>query len=225
MNSFETICYSTDKEYIEVLLSETKAIFTPSAESKGFNEESNLISFLTNSSSKSDIRLIVIDLEEFNRSTKDFISKVDSELPEAIKLITGNAEHILKIQEEWDTPGQILFLKRVYSTDDFKLAIGNTRIKGTRPDSAEIKAMVEANLTKEKLFSIIGHDLKSPFTAILGIAEILVNDWEELSDSEKLELVIASKTSSENTFKLLENLLDWLKTKKNNTKGTYDFHK
>ena len=60
-------------------------------------------------------------------------------------------------------------------------------------------------LKEEQLFDII-HDLKSPFTALLGISEILISDWDELTDKEKLELIKELKTTSENTLQLLEKL-------------------
>ena len=62
-----------------------------------------------------------------------------------------------------------------------------------------------SNLSEEQLSDII-HDLKSPFTALLGISEILISDWNELTDEEKLDLIRGLKTTSENTLKLLEKL-------------------
>ena len=63
-----------------------------------------------------------------------------------------------------------------------------------------------SDLNEEQL-SDIAHDLKSPFTALLGISEILISDWDELTDEEKLDLIKGLKATSENTLKLLEKLL------------------
>ena len=63
-----------------------------------------------------------------------------------------------------------------------------------------------SNLNEEQL-SNIAHDLKSPFTALLGISEILISDWDELTDEEKLDLIKGLKTTSENTLQLLEKYL------------------
>jgi PAS domain S-box-containing protein len=65
------------------------------------------------------------------------------------------------------------------------------------------------NATKDKFFSIIAHDLKNPFNAILGFSRILYNDYQELNDDEILKFVRAIRDSSENAFKLLQNLLVW----------------
>lgn len=65
------------------------------------------------------------------------------------------------------------------------------------------------NTTKDKLFSIIGHDLRSPFISILGFSELLRENFKNYS-SEKNEQYIAQICSSaKNTLSLLENLLTW----------------
>jgi PAS domain S-box-containing protein len=65
------------------------------------------------------------------------------------------------------------------------------------------------NATKDKFFSIIAHDLKNPFNAILGFSRILFNDYQELNDEEILKFIRAIRDSAENAFKLLQNLLVW----------------
>jgi len=69
----------------------------------------------------------------------------------------------------------------------------------------------QINATKNKLFSIIAHDLKNPFNSILGFAEMLMNDYEKFNDSQRKEIIALIDKSSKNTFELLENLLLWSK--------------
>lgn len=71
------------------------------------------------------------------------------------------------------------------------------------------KKLEELNNAKDKLFSIIGHDLKNPFITLLGFSEILVEDYDELSDDEKKEYIKIIYDTARNTQKLLENLLSW----------------
>jgi len=67
----------------------------------------------------------------------------------------------------------------------------------------------ELNVTKDKFFSIIAHDLKSPFNAILGFSDLLLDNHEKY-DVEKREKIIKLVNKSANTaFDLLENLLTW----------------
>ncbi len=62
---------------------------------------------------------------------------------------------------------------------------------------------------KDKFFSIIAHDLKSPFTALLGFSEILVEEADELSKEEVKEFSTHLRNAIVGLYKLLENLLTW----------------
>jgi len=73
----------------------------------------------------------------------------------------------------------------------------------------------ELNHNKDKFFSIIAHDLRSPFSSLLGFSEFLVNDFEELTLNEIKNYSINIHEAIKNTYKLLENLLDWAKLQKN----------
>jgi PAS domain S-box-containing protein len=70
----------------------------------------------------------------------------------------------------------------------------------------------EANLTKDKFFSIIAHDLRSPFTSILGFTRLLDDEYDDFTDEERKAMVRQIMNSTESTFQLLDNLLAWAKT-------------
>lgn len=67
----------------------------------------------------------------------------------------------------------------------------------------------EANTAKEKFFSIIAHDLRSPFLGILGSIQMLSNEYHILSDEDRKLLIERVGSSIRKTFELLENLLHW----------------
>ncbi len=69
-----------------------------------------------------------------------------------------------------------------------------------------------ANVTKDKLFSIIGHDLRGPIGNFMPILEILTDDDYNLGNEEKNRLILELKKASVNTLGLLENLLNWAKS-------------
>lgn len=71
------------------------------------------------------------------------------------------------------------------------------------------KQLRELNAAKDKLFSIISHDLKSPFNSILGFSEILQETYKDLTDEERLEIINSISSTSKRTFELVENLLNW----------------
>jgi signal transduction histidine kinase len=73
----------------------------------------------------------------------------------------------------------------------------------------------ELNRTKDKFFSIIGHDLGNQFNIIVGFLEVLVTDFKKL-DSGKIELHLTNiHNSSKQAFNLLENLLTWARMQTN----------
>ncbi len=67
----------------------------------------------------------------------------------------------------------------------------------------------QLNETKDKFFSIIAHDLRNPFQAILGFTEILVQDTRNLENEEFKDHVEQIDIASKRVFELLENLLKW----------------
>lgn len=73
--------------------------------------------------------------------------------------------------------------------------------------------LASANVDKDKFFSIIAHDLRTPFNPILGFAEILSRDYMEYSETERKEMADLILLSSKNLMNLLDNLLQWSKVR------------
>ncbi len=67
----------------------------------------------------------------------------------------------------------------------------------------------ELNFTKDKLFSIIAHDLRSPFTSFLGLSEMMMANDMQLTLTEMREMAATLYKSAQSTYNLLENLLEW----------------
>ncbi len=70
----------------------------------------------------------------------------------------------------------------------------------------------QLNASKDKFFSIIAHDLKNPFGVILGLSDVLVSDYDKMDDDEVLELITEIRKSTNKTYNLLENLLNWARS-------------
>ncbi len=65
--------------------------------------------------------------------------------------------------------------------------------------------------TKDKLFSIIAHDLRSPFNAILGFSELLITNKQDIESVDEEKYIEIINSSTKNTLILLDNLLNWAK--------------
>lgn len=70
----------------------------------------------------------------------------------------------------------------------------------------ELKKQIQ---TKDKIFSIIAHDLRSPFNGILGFAEILKENLPDLQKDEIEKFVDHIYNASHSYYNLIINLLDW----------------
>ena len=69
----------------------------------------------------------------------------------------------------------------------------------------------ELNASKDKFFSIISHDLKNPFSILLGLAEILTLNAQHYDKDKIQTLVTRLYSSAQRLYALLENLLTWSK--------------
>lgn len=75
--------------------------------------------------------------------------------------------------------------------------------------SSQRDQLYELNATKDKLFSVIAHDLRSPFTGLLGFSEMLVSEFDELEPVEKKKYLSELHRIITDLFSLLTNLLSW----------------
>jgi signal transduction histidine kinase len=76
--------------------------------------------------------------------------------------------------------------------------------------------LAELNAMKDKFFSIIAHDLKNPFNTILGFSNLLYEAYNNFDEAQRKSFIKNICEASENTYKLLQNLLDWSGTQTGN---------
>lgn len=81
------------------------------------------------------------------------------------------------------------------------------------------KELEKSNLEKDKFFSIIAHDLKSPFNSLVGLTELLAED-SEIRDLDVMRKMMKQINGmAKNVYALVENLLEWSLVKR----GRVDF--
>jgi len=103
----------------------------------------------------------------------------------------------------------------VYKTNRLKELNDQTLLQ-KKEISEYAEQLHQVNASKNKFFSIIAHDMRAPFHSILGLTDILHQDYDELSDDDKKEMIEMLYNSSNNIFNLLENLLKWSQTQTGN---------
>lgn len=95
----------------------------------------------------------------------------------------------------------------------FGLVMKNKTLKKINVELKELHAM------KDTFLRIIAHDLRAPFNAIFGLTDLLLDDYQSLSEQERHQFIEHIANASKQSYQLLENLLLWART---NT-GRMDF--
>ena len=82
------------------------------------------------------------------------------------------------------------------------------------------RELVKLDAEKDKFFSIIAHDLRSPFNSFLGLTQIMAEELPSLTMAEIQDIAVRMSKSATNLYRLLENLLEWSQIKN----GTFSFN-
>jgi len=102
----------------------------------------------------------------------------------------------------------INFLHRNYTQERFK-------VEQSKKELIDLNIKLkESNDTKDMIFSIISHDLKSPFNSIIGFSDLLVNNLEKYDKTNIHTLATNINNAANETYLLLENLLKWASLQK-----------
>lgn len=78
--------------------------------------------------------------------------------------------------------------------------------KGLKENERTLTLDIES---RNKLFSILAHDLKSPFTGLVGFLNILDLNYDNLTEETRLKYIKYCKISADNCLILFNNILSW----------------
>lgn len=133
--------------------------------------------------------ILFVDITNERKQVQEMLKNFDS--------VNEYSEQIRQLSEELNLTRNML---------DNIIAERNNLID----EISEIKEQFDILLLqKDKICSIIAHDLRSPFSGMLGVSKILSEELNNLTQDEIHNFTIMLKDSIENTYKLLENLLEW----------------
>ncbi|MCF8355694.1 MAG: HAMP domain-containing histidine kinase, partial [Melioribacteraceae bacterium] len=150
-------------------------------------------------------------------------------------------KHIAKLKYQSDDfrKGNLDAIKRIDSSDEigslgeslYEMSMQvkslvnqlKSEVESSKKAENEIKSknkeLRKINAEKDKFFSILAHDLKSPFNSLLGLSELIISEIENFSRDELLEYSKSFYSSISNLYKLIENLLEWAQLQR----GTLSF--
>ena len=145
--------------------------------------------------------------------TAQYESKFDFNLVKSQQLYQTSREGICYLEysiiplknEDKEIKGYIAYISEITKRKKAELLLED-----------QAKELQKLNLTKDKFFSIIAHDLKSPFNAIMGFSELMLQNYNDLDDATFIKGLKTIESAGNHAFKLVENLLLW---SKNQTKG------
>ncbi len=238
MDESAVVCYSHNKKSLNNLFYELDDFFGKTVNQTGFI---NKVSFINSIEvAVSNIQLIIAEIEDSDIETIQFLNTINEIVPTAVKLIIGNSDDLLNIQLGTDDSSTFHYLKSPWDKSDLLLALNsatgfyslvNTFLNKSSKKTSVSKeiekevsqrfgALIEANHAKDRYISIIAHDLKTPFLGLLGISDILLKDWNDLSDESKIDLLYDIRSASEETYKLLEDLLGWAREHREKLEAT-----
>lgn len=104
----------------------------------------------------------------------------------------------------------ILYLYALKRRSNKQLKVAHARVE---QQNIELQNL---NATKDKFFSILGHDLKSPLNSLSSFSGLLINYFDSLSKEEIQTLARDLDKSLKNLYALLDNLLEWARSQTGN---------
>ncbi len=143
------------------------------------------------------VRNRTAELQDMNRDLK-------FEVAERWRVQEQLKQHL---QELWESRQQL-----AESTSE--LVVTNERL------SRSERILQEMNESKDVFFSIISHDLRGPLATVLSLAQVLEEDLDELPPGTVRAFISDLRESASQTFRLLENLLDWARLHNGALDGT-----
>ena len=124
----------------------------------------------------------------------------------------------------------IIMLISNFYINHLKIKDQNMMLKQTEISLLELnKKLEDLNYSKDRFFSIISHDLRSPFSSLIGFSQLLHQKFDDFEPDEVKESIGHIYSVSKKTYSLLENLLQWSKLQTSDMKANlstinlYDF--
>lgn len=157
--------------------------------------------------------LIGQSLESIGSSEKNDLNEIRNILKQVFQTGTSASFNFWAIRKSGEIfPKEVFVNKGKYFGKDVLIATARDITEKNLAEErirAKNEELQKINAEKDKFFSIIAHDLRSPFSAFLGLTQLMVQDLPTLNRDNIQEIALLMKESATNLHSLLENLLQW----------------
>jgi len=158
--------------------------------------------------------------EDFIGNTPEFLSAsgkndLEATIEHVKKAFTGETQMFYwwgRRKNGEDFPKEVILNKTNFLGEEAVIATArdiSDRFQNEEKQKEYTLELKELNDAKDKFFSIIAHDLRSPFNGLLGFSKVLSDEFDELTNDEIKEYISYVYSSAKNVFNLIENLLQW----------------
>jgi signal transduction histidine kinase len=176
-----------------------------------------------------DVPIVIADYIMPGMKGDELLKEAHDKSPETLNILLTGQANIEGVTNAINFANLYRYIAKPWDQDDLEMTVkeatksfyNERKIKEKNIELAELNAglekkveqrtkeLSELNATKDKFFSIIAHDLKNPFNALMGFSTLLIDDYDSFDDDEKKDLIQTMSDASENAYKLLQNLLEW----------------
>ena len=113
--------------------------------------------------------------------------------------------------------GAVDYITKPFKAGELLVRVStHIELKRSRDQIAKQKAALDNLLeTRNKLFSVITHDLKSPFAGLITLINVMIECFDTYSREEFKESLSLIKETSDNIHSLMQNLTNWAKLNTN----------
>ncbi|HBG24972.1 MAG: hybrid sensor histidine kinase/response regulator [Bacteroidetes bacterium GWF2_41_61] len=156
-----------------------------------------------------DIMMPIMDGHEVARQLKEMPDK--AEIPIIFLSALNSTEDIV----QGFKLGAADYVSKPFNKDELLTRINHqiSLIHAKRTISSQTEELKRTILGRDKLYSVIAHDLRSPIASIRMVMEVLINGIQkETLDPDMYDLLIMANRLTDDSFTLLDNLLKWTKS-------------
>jgi two-component system sensor histidine kinase/response regulator len=156
-----------------------------------------------------DIMMPIMDGHEVARQLKEMPDK--AEIPIIFLSALNSTEDIV----QGFKLGAADYVSKPFNKDELLTRINHqiSLIHAKRTISSQTEELKRTILGRDKLYSVIAHDLRSPIASIRMVMEVLINGIQKESlDPDMYDLLIMANRLTDDSFTLLDNLLKWTKS-------------